>query len=232
MAAAAVGKRAPSPPCDRGEGAAHPVPPVVAVQCVEAAGQAGHRGARRQRGFQRGEVLRRGAGRRVAAVAEGVDAHRDALPGDDAGECDGMVLVRVHAPGRDQAQQVAGASRAAQGVEEAADGRRLFQRAVRGGPADARQLLHDDAAGADVEVADLRIAHLPVRQADILAGRAQERVRPGRPQPVEPRRMRLQDGVVGGVVTPSPAIQDDQGDGTGRRHCHGRLRRKGGTVGG
>ena len=78
------------------------------------------------------------------------------------------------------------------------------------GVADARQVLHHDAAGADIEMADLGIAHLPVRQADIFARGAQKAVRTGRPQPIECRRFGLADGVIGGVVPPTPAIQNDQ----------------------
>ena len=42
------------------------------------------------------------------------------------------------------------------------------------GAADPRQILHDHAAGADVEMADFGIAHLPVRQADVFARGVQE----------------------------------------------------------
>ena len=45
--------------------------------------------------------------------------------------------------------------------------RGLLDLAAGDGLADARQVLHDDAAGADVEMADLGVAHLPIRQADV-----------------------------------------------------------------
>ena len=47
-------------------------------------------------------------------------------------------------------------------LEEAAVGDRVV---------DPRQVLLDDRAGAEVEVADLGVAHLPVRQADVAARR-------------------------------------------------------------
>src|SRR5687768_10495566 len=42
---------------------------------------------------------------------------------------------------------------------------------------DARQILIDDATGAHGDVADLRVAHLSVRKADILARRLKRRMR-------------------------------------------------------
>ena len=81
--------------------------------------------------------------------------------------------------------------------------------------ADARQLLHHDAAGADVQVADLGIAHLAVGQPDIEAGRGAARVR-RRHEPVERRRVGLADSVVRRLLAPAPAIEDDEHDGAGR----------------
>ena len=48
----------------------------------------------------------------------------------------------------------------------------LIHVAILGRLGDAGQLLVDDAARADVGVAYLRVAHLPVRKADIKAGSA------------------------------------------------------------
>jgi hypothetical protein len=73
-----------------------------------------------------------------------------------------MILVGVHAARRDQADQMAGAAGAAQALDQAEQ---------RGGPRnltrihsliDARQILHHDATGADIEVPDLGISHLAV----------------------------------------------------------------------
>ena len=76
--------------------------------------------------------------------------------------------------------------------------------------ADARQLLHHDASGADVQMADLGIAHLTVRQPDIEAGGAQEGVRTGLPQPVEIRLPRLTNGIVGDFLAPAKPVEDHQ----------------------
>ena len=90
--------------------------------------------------------------------------------------------------------------------------RHLLDVAVGDSAADARQILHDDAAGADIEMADLGIAHLAAGQADVVARGAQKAVRPVLPQPVEGRRLGLADGVVGRIVAPTPAVQNDQHD--------------------
>ena len=78
------------------------------------------------------------------------------------------------------------------------------------GLADARQFLHHHAAGADVQVADLGVAHLAVRQPDIAAGGVQEGVRTGLPQPVEIRLPRQTNGVVGDFLAPAEAVEDHQ----------------------
>ena len=82
-----------------------------------------------------------------------------------------MVLVRMHAAGRDQAHQVAGAAACLAGARSSpCSAGAVRDLAARDGVADARQVLHHHAAGADVEMPDLGIAHLARRQADI-AGR-------------------------------------------------------------
>jgi hypothetical protein len=76
----------------------------------------------------------------------------------------------------------------------------LVERAILDREVDAGQILVDDPAGADVEVTDLRVALLALRQADGLTRRMQDRVRPARPQrvPVGLRAaaMALPDGSV------------------------------------
>lgn len=65
-----------------------------------------------------------------------------------------------------------GAARGLELRDQSVERRRLLDLVRRDGVSDARQVLHDDAAGADVEMADLGIAHLAVGQTDILAGGA------------------------------------------------------------
>ena len=138
----------------------------------------------------------------------------------------------MHAAGRDQADQMAGAAALFQLVDQIGERRRLLDLAVGDGVADARQVLHHHAAGADVEMADLGIAHLARRQADIACPTVRrKRVRAGGPEPVEGRGLGLADGVVGGVLAPAPAVQDDQHHRTALLHrfiprCRAQIARR------
>ncbi len=85
---------------------------------------------------------------------------------------------------------------------------------------DAGQVLVDDAAGADIQVAHLGVAHLAVGQADIRAGGAELRHRVIAAQGVEARRLGQAGGIVlaGGFDT--PPVEDDQGQGPPHAECH------------
>jgi hypothetical protein len=133
-------------------------------------------------------------------------------------ERDRMILMRMHAAGRHEPDQVAGAAALLELFDQAGQRRRTFDLAARDRVADARQVLHDDAARANVEMPDLGIAHLPVGQADVAARRAQKCVRSRRPQAVEARGLGLTDGVVRHFLAPTPAIQHDKHNGAALLH--------------
>ncbi|EHM02537.1 hypothetical protein HMPREF9946_00953 [Acetobacteraceae bacterium AT-5844] len=67
-------------------------------------------------------------------------------------------------------------------------------------------------------MADLRIAHLPIRQADIMAAGVQEGTRPGGPEAVEARGIGLAHGIVRFFLPPAPAIEDNEHDGLRNGH--------------
>src|SRR5207248_1977241 len=117
---------------------------------------------------------------------------------------------RMHAAGRNQADQVAGAAAALKLADQIDQRRSARDLAACDGVADARQVLYDDPAGADIEMADLGIAHLPVWEADVAARRAQQGMRARRPEAVECRCSGETDGVVGALLAPAPAVQHDQ----------------------
>ena len=75
-----------------------------------------------------------------------------------------------------------------------------------------------DAAGADVEVADFAVAHLPVGQADEVAAGVNERVGILAQQAVVGRLAGERDGVGLGFGAVSPAVEDDEDErfGTGK----------------
>src|SRR5271167_2285673 len=66
-------------------------------------------------------------------------------------------------------------------------------------------------------MADLGIAHLAIREPDIMLARLQMRVRPAGQQPMPDRRMRHRDRVVASLRPLSPAVEDAQHERTGTR---------------
>src|SRR5262249_27441789 len=144
---------------------------------------------------------------RVAPVGPDVNASRYAGRGENAHKADGVVLVRMDAARRDEPHEVTAAFALEAGNELLQCGL-LLDLVIFDCLADARQILHDDAARAAIELAYLGLTHWPGGQADILAGGAQQGVRAASPQPVEMGRARLPHRVVGGVVPPAPAVED------------------------
>ncbi len=135
---------------------------------------------------------------------------RHAGIGEDFCQRRGVILMRVHAAGRYQPDQMTGAAAVLQFLDEAGEHRRLCDLAAGDGVADPRQVLHHHAAGADIEMADFGVAHLAVRQSDIVTGGVKEPARPGFPQPIEGRRFGLPHGIVGVVLAPAEAVEDHQ----------------------
>ena len=70
------------------------------------------------------------------------------------------------------------------------------KRAVFHGRVDPGQVLHDHPAGPDIHVPDLRIADLPVGKPDITSRCRQPRMRPGREQRVDIRRVGKRHGIM------------------------------------
>ena len=127
---------------------------------------------------------------------------------------DELVLMAVDAAVGNQADEMqARGFRFFQGVAEHRIGgqRAFFDRLV-----DAGEILIDDAARAEIEVADFGIAHLPGRQADIQAGGAEEAFRVLFQHHVMERRVGEQHGVAvfdcgffsSGIHT--PAVANDE----------------------
>ncbi len=91
------------------------------------------------------------------------------------------------------------------------------ERAVGDGVVDALEVLAHDRSRAEIEVTDLGVAHLPRRQADVLAAGAQLGVRVLGPQPVHDRRVGLRHGVALALGRQAPAVEDDEAH---RRDAH------------
>ncbi len=195
---------------DRQIGLFDALPSVVAIHRVIAAGDGRDFSNRRKRVAKRAQEVAGRARRRVASIREGVDQSRHAGLGEQSRQRGGVVLMRVHAAGRYEAEQVACAARAFERFDQRCECPRLTDAPVLDCLGDARQLLHHDAPRADIEVADFRVPHLPVRQTDIPARGAQEGVRAALPQSVEGRSPAEPDSVVRLFLAPTPAIQHDE----------------------
>ena len=130
-------------------------------------------------------------GRDVAAVRERM--HRDARHARReraAHDRAQVVDVRMHAAVGDEPGHVQHAAAGLGGRERSLQRGVLGQRAVGHRIADAHEILRDDPPRADVEMADLGVAHLPFGQAHRAPGCDQRRVRPALPERVEDRRAR------------------------------------------
>ena len=142
--------------------------------------------------------------------------------GDNAGEGGDLLLVRMHPARRHQPHHMRGAAGRLQLADEILHRRQARDVILRERLVDARQILHDDAAGAEIGVADFGIAHLPVGQPDIMLAGFELRMRPAPHQLVPHRRLRPFDGVVVAVIPLAPAVEDAQHQ-RARAGIHGSL---------
>ncbi len=121
-----------------------------------------------------------------------------------------MVLVRVHAAIRQQAEQMQppiADARLLHGIEQHRVGEEL---AILDHEIDLGDVHVDDAAGAHVEMADFAVAHLPGRQSDEASAGVDQRVGKFGQQLVVVRLARQRDGVSVGRRSVAPAIEDDE----------------------
>src|SRR5215211_1303963 len=88
----------------------------------------------------------------------------------------------------------------------------LEERPVADGAVDALEILVDDPARADGEVADLGVALLAGRKPDRLARRGERPVRVRAPHAVEHRRVGELDRVAGAGGGTAPPVQDHERD--------------------
>ena len=185
---------------DRVVGALGALPAAVAVHRVVAADD-----GRDPVGRELGEVLCGRVRRDVAAVGEGMN------PGSLGGEleqCLEVVHVRVDAAVGHEPQQVDVAALR----EGGPDGRVFLERPVRDRAVDPLKVLVEHAAGADRQVADLRVAHLRRRKADRFARGFDRGVRILRPEPVEDGRVGELDRISRTGRRAAPPVQDDERD--------------------
>ena len=191
---------------DGGVGLVDALPALVAVHRVVAAGDGGDR-ARAELGDVRLQVAHeaaRAVGRGVAPVGEGVDEDaRQAAVACELQEGAQVVVAGVDAAVAQEAEEVERLA-ALPGVLDRADERGVLEEgAVLDRLVEAGDPLVDDEAGAEVEVPDLGVAHLPGGQADVAAGGSHLGVGELPHPAVDVRRVGQPDGVAGVVLQPA-----------------------------
>ena len=172
----------------------------------------------------------RGPRRRVATVEQRVDADRPGRRDARASSSDrdrhgGRSAWTPPGPMRPiRCSRAAGPAARAHGSHEH---RAREERAVRDGGVDARQVLEDRPAGAEVQVADLAVAHLARPAARRRPGGLQHGVRPL--APAGARQVGIRAAAIasrGGIVPDAEAVEDDQDDRSRPAHAPpGRPRR-------
>ena len=121
-----------------------------------------------------------------------------------------MIDVRVHTAARDETEQMDGTAALACATERTDQCRVREQRAVADRRVYPDQVLQEDAARADREMADLGVAHLALWQPDCSARRGDLRVRIALPEPVEDRCVCELDRVPRARWSNAPAVEDHE----------------------
>ena len=161
---------------------------------------------------------RRSKWRDVAAVGERVDPRPVSHPltlGQHEQRAE-VVDVRVHSAVRDEPEQMDVSPAFARAPERGDERGVLGERAVGDREVHAGEVLEEDPPRADREVTDLGVSHLPGRQPHGLTRRGESRVREALPERVEHRRSRELDGVPRPGRCDTPAVEDDEDDGSHR----------------
>ena len=200
----------------RAEGFLGPVPPGVPVHGVVAPGD-GRDAAQpggAQEFFRLPRVGQAALGRRIAAIHEGMN--EEALNASPLRRTDDrlqVVDVAVHAAVAQEAHHVKRRLLTSRRVVGAAERFVAVELAASDRPVDARQILEHDAARAEAQMPDLRIADDARRQADRLARGREEGRRVGAAEPLHEARRAPGDGIAFGRVAVTPAIENDEDGG-------------------
>jgi predicted exporter len=122
-----------------------------------------------------------------------------------------MLDVRVHAAVAKETEEVQLALAAA--LHRLLEQRNILQLLVGDEQINARHVHVDDAAGADVEMADFAVAHLPFRQADERPGSVDQRVGKIFDQGVISGFASQRDGVASCFRAVAPTVEHGEYDG-------------------
>jgi hypothetical protein len=194
---------------DRTQRAVGAVPALVAVHRVVAPADGDDGDARAD---ELGDVAAGRVRRDVAPVREGV--HEGALGHSFApGELDQraeVIDVAVHAAVGHEPEKVDVRPALLRPLECIPERLVLEEVAALDRAVDSHEVLVDHPAGADREMADLGVPHLPARQADRFPGGFERRVRVAAPELVEDGCVRELDSVPRPRRRAAPAVEDDE----------------------
>ena len=154
-----------------------------------------------------------GAGLRVnvAAIHEGVDANGlDTVLGSHLDQSLDVVHVRMNTARAHKAHEVESLAVSLDVVHSLDEDLVLGDGAVLDGVVDARKLLEHDAAGTDVEVTHLGVAHLAIGKTHVLARSAERGVGVLLVQAIKEGRLGSGDGVLAIGRSQAAAVHDDQ----------------------
>jgi hypothetical protein len=124
----------------------------------------------------------------------------------------------MHPAGRQQAQKLRRAARRFGFGDRTRQRGQGEERAVFDPGVDAHEVLHDHAAGAEIHVPDLGIAHLTGRQTDMAFGGLQEGRRMQPAQAVQIGSAGKCYGIFGALDTMAEPVQDAENDGVAAGH--------------
>ncbi len=123
-----------------------------------------------------------------------------------------MLDRAVHAPVGEQAHEVQRAGARCDVRDGASQCLVLAELARTDRGVDDRDALRDDAAAAEVHVADLAVAHDAGGEADRFARGLQRRVRPALEQRAPVRQLGGRDGVASRGIAAAPAVEHREND--------------------
>ena len=118
--------------------------------------------------------------------------------------------MRVDAAVGDEPEQVDVRAAVLRPLERPHEGGVLEERALLDRAVHALEILVEDAARANRQVADLGVAHLPLRKTNRSAGSVERRVGVAGPERVEDRRVGELDRVPGTRRRAAPPVEDDE----------------------
>src|SRR5205085_10270874 len=135
-----------------------------------------------------------GARHRVAAIQHGVDGDAgNAFPGAEIDEREEMLVERVDAALADQPNEMHRPARPLRLLTCVHERAIPKEAAIGDGAIDPYEILHHDAAGAEIQVANFAVADLMLRQSNRQTRSREQRLRIPRGERVPRRRLRQGD---------------------------------------